>query len=121
MPRFDIMFEELANPAEISREGGRMTHRARPGDDSLPPGENPAAPGPDQGRGSRSKPAARQEPRFTADIMLIGSGWHQPDQPEDPPSPSASPDALTGTSGADAPAGVGEPGSLAGASASARA
>jgi hypothetical protein len=51
-----------------------MTHRARPGDDSLPPGENPAAPGPHQGPGSRSKPAARQEPRFTADIMLIGSG-----------------------------------------------
>ncbi len=44
--------------------------------------------------------AAGQEPRLNADIMLIGGGWHQPDQPEDPQSPGASPD------GPDIPAGA---------------
>jgi hypothetical protein len=86
-----------------------MTNRPRPGDDSLPPGEDPADrgpdPGPDRGPGhrpERPERAAGQEPRLTADIMLIGAGWHEPDQPEDPQSPGASPD------GPDIPAGASE-------------
>ncbi len=89
--------------------------QARPDDDSLSPDENPAAPGSDQGSHSRSELPAGQAPRFTADIMLIGSGWREPGQPEDLPSPSASPDALPGVNGPHAPGGP------AGASESARA
>src|ERR1700733_13555643 len=84
-------------------KGGQMTNRPHPGDGSLPPGENPADRGPDRGpdhRPERAKRAAGQEPRLTADIMLIGVGWHQQDQPEDLQSPGASPD------GPDIPAGA---------------
>jgi len=80
-----------------------MTHRPRPGDGSLPSGENPADRGAGRGPGhrpERPEKAAGQEPRLTADIMLIGSGWHQPEQPEDPPSPSAGPDGPGGAAGA---------------------
>ena len=83
-----------------------MKYRPRPGDGSLPPGGNPAARGPGPGQGpsaagpSAPERAAGQEPRLNADIMLIGGGWHQPDQPEDPQSPGASPD------GPDIPAGA---------------
>ncbi len=95
-----------------------MTDRLRPGDvpdRSLPPGQDPVGPGPGPGPGPRpgrrSEGAARQEPRFTADIMLIGIGWHEPEQPQGPPSPSASADAN----------GPHAPGGLAGASDAARA
>src|SRR5580704_7680521 len=88
-------------------KGGQMTNRPHPGDGSLPPGEDPADrgpdPGPDRGPGhrlERPERAAGQEPRLTADIMLIGVGWHEPDQPEDPQSPGACPD------GPDMPAGA---------------
>jgi hypothetical protein len=75
-----------------------MTDRPRPGDvpdRSLPPGQDPVGPGPAPapGPGRRSEGAARQEPRFTADIMLIGTGWHEPVHPQEPPSPNASADA----------------------------
>jgi len=93
-----------------------MTDRSRPGDvpdRSLPPGQDPAAPGP--GRVEGPERAAGQGPRFTADIMLIGTAWHQPDQPMDPPSPSVSPDDLAAL---NEPHG---PGGLAGASDAARA
>ncbi|HEX3923439.1 MAG TPA: DUF222 domain-containing protein, partial [Streptosporangiaceae bacterium] len=78
-----------------------MTDRSRPGDvpdRSLPPGQDPAIPRPGRVEGPES--AAGQAPRFNADIMLIGTGWHQPEQREDPPSPSASPDGLAGASDA---------------------
>ncbi|HEX3921988.1 MAG TPA: hypothetical protein VHY31_06860 [Streptosporangiaceae bacterium] len=92
-----------------------MTDRPLPGDGSLPSAENPAARGPGQGAARLPEGATRQAPRFTADIMLIGTGWHQPEQPQDPPPPSASPDALAGVNGPHGPRG------LAGASESARA
>jgi hypothetical protein len=79
-----------------------MTHRPRPGGGSLLPGENPADRGPGPGPGPGRRPerrgeaAAQGSARLTADIMLIGVGWHQPGQPEDPPSPGASPDDRVG-------------------------
>jgi hypothetical protein len=92
-----------------------MNYRPRPGDGSLPPDQNPADRGPDQGPSRRPEcpeRAAGQEPRLTADIMLIGVGWHEP---EDPKPPSARPGRP------DTPAGAGAPGGLARASESARA
>jgi hypothetical protein len=92
-----------------------MNYRPRPGDGSLPPDQNPADRGPYQGPSRRPEcpeGAAGQESRLTADIMLIGVGWHEP---EDPKPPSARPGRP------DTPPGAGAPGGLAGASESARA
>src|SRR3984885_4582841 len=92
-----------------------MNYRPRPGDGSLPPDQNPADSGPDQGPSRRREcpeGAAEHEPRLTADIMLIGVGWHEPEDPQPPSAGEGRPDIL---------AGAGEPGGLAGASAASRA
>ncbi len=92
-----------------------MNYRPRPGDGSLPLDQNPADSGPDQGPGRRPEcpeGAAGQQPRLTADIMLIGVGWHQPEDPQPPSAGPGRPDTL---------AGAGDPGGLAGASAASRA
>jgi hypothetical protein len=58
-----------------------MNYRPRPGGSSLPPAEHPAF----RGLG----PVDLQEPaRFSADVMLTGSGWHRPAGAERPRSPS---------------------------------
>jgi hypothetical protein len=90
-----------------------MNYRPRPGGGSLPPAENRAfrALGPVDGQESA---------RFTADVILVGSGWHQPAGSAGPQPPGVGPGPGTGSGVPGSPRDLAGPPALVGASEPAR-